>query len=98
MSASGGIPPYGERDHEAAQRAVELWRDRPIRSRVGTHELSDLVREVAGAIATARAEGAVRVLKLVTRVVERAPWGVGDPLTIRDELLRALAPDAEVPR
>jgi hypothetical protein len=51
------IPPYTEQDERAAREAVEQWRDRPIRSRVGTHELDDLVREVAGAIATARTEG-----------------------------------------
>lgn len=44
----------------------------------------------------AHTAGVLRTMRLVTRVVELAPWGVGDPLTIRDDLLRALAPDAEV--
>jgi hypothetical protein len=89
VSAPGGIPPYGEQDHRAALKALGIDDGR-------TADVQT-VREVAGAIATARIEGVLRALKLVTRAVELAPWGVGDPLTIRDELLRALAPDAEAP-
>lgn len=52
---------------------------------------------VLAMIDEARVEGVLRTMRLVTRVVELAPWGVGDPLAIRDDLLRALEPGAEVP-
>lgn len=48
MSAPGGIPPYGERDHELAQAALR---------QVGIAPYPGPLREVAGAVATARAEG-----------------------------------------
>lgn len=55
--AAQPIPPYTEADERAAREAFQQWRDRLVGSRVGNDELDDLVREVAGAIATARAEG-----------------------------------------
>lgn len=50
-----GIPPYGERDLEAALIAIDQWSERPALDHVSTREA--LAREVSGAIAVARAEG-----------------------------------------
>lgn len=55
MSAPGGISPYGERDQELAAAAIAVA---PL-MRSG----DALLREVAGAIATARAEGHAAALE-----------------------------------
>lgn len=52
---------------------------------------------VAEARAEGRLEGVLHTMSLVERVVRLAPWGAGDPLKIRDDLLHALEPGAEVP-
>lgn len=63
MSAPAGIPPYGERDEELARAAVAQ-----VVRREG--EPAGLLREVAGACATARAEGMRAAL--AARDAERA--------------------------
>jgi hypothetical protein len=78
-------------------RVVEAWRDRPKRLPIPEAAFGDLEWLIDEAVLSARLEGVMRTMRLVARAVELAPWGVGDPLKIRDELREALKPDAEVP-
>lgn len=58
MSAPGGIPPHGEPDLNLARAAVL-----PTSEQLAATDYVDTLRRTAGAIATARAEGARAALE-----------------------------------